>query len=71
MKKLIMAAMILTTASGAFAQAYNIKEMTPAVKASLDARKARFSALKSLKAAGSVGENNRGYVEALGGGAEV
>ncbi len=71
MKRFLMAAVMLSVATGAFAQAYNIKEMTPAVQASLEARKARFSELKAQKAAHTVGENNRGYVEALGGGAEV
>lgn len=50
---------------------YDLQELTPAVKASLDARKARFSELKELKKQGVVGENNQGYVEALGGDARV
>ncbi len=50
----------------AFAQAYDIKVMTPQVKAALDARKERFGELKELKAQGLIGENNRGYVEVLG-----
>ena len=50
-----------------FAQAqYNIKEMTPEVQAALEARKARYEQLRSLKDKGSIGENNHGYVEALG-----
>ena len=52
-------------------QTYDIKEMTPQVKAALDSRKDRFNELKSLKASGAVGENNRGYVEALSGDASV
>lgn len=44
---------------------YDIKEMTPEVKAALENRRSRFDELKSLKAKGVVGENNRGYVEAL------
>ena len=52
-------------------QGYDIKTLTPDVKVALDARKARFSELKALKAKGLVGENNRGYVEVLGGGADA
>lgn len=49
-----------------FAQGtYDIKEMTPAVKAALDGRKDRFDQLRELKSKGMVGENNRGYVEVL------
>lgn len=44
---------------------YDIKEMTPEVKAALENRRSRFDQLKSLKAQGIVGENNRGYVEVL------
>ena len=45
---------------------YDIKEMTPEVKAALESRRNRFEQLKSLKAQGFVGENNRGYLEVLG-----
>ncbi len=62
--------MFLSLSTVALAQ-YDIKTMTPEVKAALEARKARFSELKALKAQGAVGENNRGYVEALGGAADV
>ena len=44
---------------------YDIKEMTPEVKAALENRRGRFDRLKELKAKGAVGENNRGYVEVL------
>lgn len=44
---------------------YSIKEMTPEVRQALDARKDRFSQLRSLKSSGVIGENNHGYVEAL------
>ncbi len=64
-------AMVLVLASAAFAQGYDIKTMTPQVRSALEARKERFSELKALKANGQVGENNRGYAEALGGGADV
>ena len=72
MKKLLCSVvMVLSLAGVALAQGYDIKTITPAVKAAIDARKARFSELKALKAQGLVGENNRGYVEVLGGGAEA
>ena len=44
---------------------YDIKEMTPEVKAALENRRSRFDQLKEFKARGLVGENNRGYVEVL------
>ena len=73
MKKLFtVCVLICAAAATAPAQAtYDIKEMTPAVKSALDGRKVRFADLKALKTQGVVGENNRGYVQALGGGAEV
>ncbi len=68
MRKVIMSVLFMGLMStAAFAQSYDIKEMTPAVTSALEARKARFSELKALKAEGIVGETNRGYVEALGG----
>jgi uncharacterized protein YdbL (DUF1318 family) len=71
MKKfLCCVVMFLSLSSAALAQ-YDIKTMTPEVKAALEARKGRFSELKALKVKGLVGENNRGYVEAIGGGADV
>ena len=48
------------------AATYDIKELTPSVKAALDGRRNRFDQLRALKEKGLVGENNRGYVEALG-----
>ena len=70
MKKLFMVCVLICVAAAtAPAQVkYDIKEMTPAVKSALDGRKARFADLKALKTKGVVGENNRGYVETLGGG---
>mgnify|MGYP001048630091 CR=1 FL=1 len=47
------------------AQNYDIKTMTPEIKAALDARRARFDELADLKAEGIIGENNSGYVEIL------
>ena len=46
---------------------YDIKEMTPDVKAALDNRRSRFHELEALEAQGVVGENNRGYAQALTG----
>ena len=68
MKRLILSICILAALTGAAlaAGAYDLKEFTPPVKAAFHARKARYAELKSLKAQGAVGENNRGYVFALG-----
>ena len=44
---------------------YSLKEITPAAETALEGRRNRFDELSDLKARGSVGENNRGYVEAL------
>jgi uncharacterized protein YdbL (DUF1318 family) len=72
MKKLLLVGLLVCAAVTVSAQAtYDIKEMTPAVKAALDGRKSRFAELKTMKTQGVVGENNRGYVQALGGGADV
>lgn len=73
MKKLFTVLMLVCAAAAtAPAQAtYDIKEMTPAVKSALDGRKGRFAELKALKAQGVIGENNRGYVQTLGGGKPV
>ena len=72
MKRYLMAMVMMLAVCGAvFAQSYDIKEMTPAVKAALDGRKARFAELRSLKSQGLVGETNHGYVQALGGDAAV
>ena len=72
MKKfLLCVVMVLSCVAAACAQGYDIKAMTPEVKAALEARKARFSDIKAMKAKGLVGENNRGYVQVLGDGAGV
>ncbi|MBF0485840.1 MAG: DUF1318 domain-containing protein [Candidatus Omnitrophica bacterium] len=73
MKKIFVSMVLILAFCGvALAQgAYSIKEKTPAVQAALENRKARFPQLKALKAEGVLGENNRGYVEALGGGADA
>jgi uncharacterized protein YdbL (DUF1318 family) len=68
-KNLLIGAIVgvvgLSVLTGAWAASYDIKEMTPEVKAALDGRRSRFEDLKSLKAQGAIGENNRGYVEVL------
>ena len=73
MKKLLMVCLLICAAvTTVSAQTkYDIKEMTPAVKLALDGRKARFAELKTMKTKGVVGETNRGYVQALAGGADV
>jgi len=60
---------VMLTGAAVAAGAYDIREMTPAITSALEARKARFAELKALKAQGMIGENNRGYVEVLSGGA--
>jgi uncharacterized protein len=72
MKKVLFTICLLLGMTGAaFAQSYDLKTITPEVKSALEARKARFSELKAFKAQGILGESNRGYVQALGGGADV
>jgi uncharacterized protein YdbL (DUF1318 family) len=44
---------------------YALKEMTPAVEAALEHRRSRYDQLQGLKSSGVVGEDNRGYVDAL------
>ena len=44
---------------------YELKELTPAVKAALDARKERYEMLAAFKQQGVIGENNMGYVTLL------
>jgi hypothetical protein len=71
-KQLLIFALVCAAAATAPAQSkYDIKEMTPAVKASLDGRKGRFAELKEMKAKGLVGETNRGYIQKLSGGKNV
>ncbi len=63
---ILVGVLLLNLSVASFAEGkYEIKEMTPAIKTALENRKDRFNDLKALKAQGSVGENNRGYVEAL------
>ena len=56
----------VTAAPVVYAQTqYSIKEMTPDVQTALENRRNRYEDLKILKQNGLVGENNRGYVDAL------
>jgi uncharacterized protein YdbL (DUF1318 family) len=48
-----------------YAAQYDLKEITPAVQTALENRRSRFSELEDLKQKGLLGENNKGYVEAL------
>ena len=67
MKKILsLCFLVCLFASVALAQAaYDIKEMTPAVKAALESRKARFAEIKGYKGLKVIGENNRGYLQVL------
>jgi uncharacterized protein YdbL (DUF1318 family) len=67
MKKILLSAvmLLLLNITTVWAASYDIKEMTPEVKAALDSRRSRFDELKSLKSQGAIGENNQGYVEVL------
>ena len=63
---LIVFGVLLLPIRQSFAESkYNIKEMTPEVQTALDNRKSRFEKLSALKTQGVIGENNRGYIEAL------
>lgn len=68
---ILLAVFLLTAGAPHVLASYDIKELTPAVKASLDARRGRFEQLSSLKSQGKIGENNRGYVEVLSGGGDA
>ncbi len=62
---LMVTCLLATGISTAEAGAYDIRENTPEVQSAISGRQSRFSALKQLKAQGAIGENNRGYVDAL------
>ena len=68
MKRFILSICMLAMVAGTALAvgAYDLKEMTPTVKAAFEGRKARYAELKSLKGQGAVGENKSGYVTALG-----
>ena len=57
--------LLLTLAGVSPGAQYEIKEMTPEVKAALENRRNRFDQLQAFEAQGVLGENNRGYVEVL------
>ncbi|HNX68605.1 MAG TPA: DUF1318 domain-containing protein [Candidatus Omnitrophota bacterium] len=56
-------------ASACFAGQYDLKQITPEIDQALKGRQARYARLQSLKQQGLVGENSRGYVTELKGGA--
>lgn len=51
------------------AESYDLKYMTPAVEKAIKSRQARYDEIQSLKAAGAIGENRMGYIEARTGSA--
>ena len=55
----------------AWADALQLKFMTPQVQKAVDSRRDRFDQLKAAKAQGFVGEDNQGHVVALGGGPDT
>jgi uncharacterized protein len=59
------AVLILGPLTSAEAARYDLKTMTPAVERAITNRQNRYSDLQALKSQGAVGENSRGYVEAL------
>lgn len=46
---------------------YDFKDVTPEIKNALQNRQTRYYQLQTLKQEGVIGENNKGYVTALGG----
>lgn len=65
---LILAFTVVSAGFGLAAQ-YDIKTMTPEIQQALENRQNRYAELANLKAQGSIGENNRGYVESRNGSA--
>lgn len=61
---LVIAALLTPLSVWAEAK-YSLREMTPEVSAALEARRGRYDELADLKAKGVVGENDRGYLQAL------
>jgi uncharacterized protein YdbL (DUF1318 family) len=61
----------LMVVNSSFAGEYKIKTMTSEVKSALNSRKNRYEKIKSLKQNNSVGESNRGYVEAFAESVEI
>lgn len=67
---LVLSTLVLSTPF-AVAATYDLKEQTPAVKAALEGRKARYDQLNDAQAQGWVGENNQGLAAQIGGGPEI
>ena len=63
--------MVLAAPAAVQAATYDLKEMTPQVRQALTGRQNRYERLQELKAQQAVGENNRGYVEVKGAGANA
>ena len=59
------ALVLLTAASLCMAANYDFKQMTPEIQLALKGRQSRYHELQSLKQAGVIGENNKGYVTNL------
>src|SRR3989338_1427571 len=55
----------------AWAAQYDIREKTPQIQQALSGRQARYGELQQLKSQGMIGENNQGFVQAMGNGPGV
>lgn len=64
-KFLLAVLAMLISVSVAFAENYDIREMTPQIQQALQNRQSRFSELQALKAQGVLGENNQGLISVL------
>jgi len=62
---------LLAAVSSVSAASYGLKEVTPVINKAIVNRQGRYEILAGLKSQNNVGEDNRGYVKALGGGAQV
>lgn len=67
----IVLSTLFLSAPCAVAGSYDLKEHTPAVKAALEGRKARYDQLNDAQAQGWVGENNQGLAAQIGGSPEI
>lgn len=66
MKKFLLFFILISSAAApCFGASYDIKNMTPEIKQAITGRQDRYDALQKLKAAGFVGEDNKGYVSIL------
>ncbi len=61
----VFAFLILASQMASAAVNYDIKHMTPAIQAAIQNRQGRYGQLQSMKAAGQLGEDNQGFVQAL------